>query len=363
MAGHYSGPSRAARAILPVLKEIVMTRASNLLRVLFGIVASVFAAYGTAGTDPAPRVVGWVAPYAAPQSAAALDADPRIGRTLTHIGLQFWNPSADGKRVVLAPHDASGTPLDAAWVAHFRDWARARNIAVLLTVYNNSQVLGQWDWALARRAFKDHRRRFIRVLVREMDRWQLDGIDLDLEGSGALDADRADYARFVRELAAVLHKRGKQLTVDSFHSPCHNAPNMAWWQDWRGAVDAIHVMGYQDLDEASEERFVPPGRPPCAGGAAIFRYSWQLGYGLRAGYRVDQIVLGVPTWVDTWGVRGAPVITHLDSVRALGAGVALWDLQLSAPAWRRSATWDALLELRQSPGRGWESLVAPVAGH
>ena len=307
----------------------------------------------------APQVVGWVPPYALDASMKGLESSPAVGATLTRIGLQFWNPTRDGKGLVFAPVDATGKPVTAADVIRFRDWARARKIAVLLTVYNNSQVLGKWDWPLARGAFADHPAEFSAALLAEIERFQLDGIDLDLEGEGDFDADRPAYAAFVRGLSKALKAKGKLLTIDSFHSPCANAPNMSWWADWRGQVDAIHSMGYADLYEGSTESFTPPNKPVCEGGAAVFKYSWQLQYGLKAGYRADQIVLGMPTWVDTWGSGGlgSGAVPHLREVQALGAGIALWDLQLDGPAWKSPDTWEAVKALRDKPGSGWQHLA------
>jgi hypothetical protein len=329
----------------------------NAFKVLAVFVAALLGA-PFARAAPGPQVIGWVPPYAMEESMRALEANPAVGSALTRLGLQLWNPSGDGRGLVFAPVDASGRQVTPADVSRFRDWARARGIQVLLTVYNNSQVLGRWDWALARGAFADHRAEFIRALVAEMDKYQLDGIDLDLEGEGDLDADRAAYAAFVADLSSVLKPRRKLLTVDSFHSPCANAPNVGWWGDWKGQVDAIHSMGYADLYEGSTDTFTPAGRPVCAGGAPLFRYSWQLQQGLRAGYRADQIVMGLPTWVDTWGKGGlgADAVSHLAEVRALGAGVGLWDLQLAAPGWNRRETWDAVRTLRREPGSGWKAL-------
>ena len=191
----------------------------------------------------------------------------------------------------------------------------------LLTVYNNSQVINRWDWQWARRAFAEHPEEFTAALVAAVDKWELDGVDLDLEGEGDFSADRAAYASFVHQLSAALKAKGKLLTVDSFHSPCDNAPNMRWWSDWVGDVATIHSMGYEDLYEGSKATFTPEGRPVCENGAALFRYSWQLDYGVKAGYRRDQIVMGMPTWVDTWGSGGIGpgVVDHLREVRALGA--------------------------------------------
>ena len=323
------------------------------------LIALLLWAGAAAAQKTSPPVIGWVPPYALEASMKGLESTPGVGASLTRMGLQFWNPSADGKSVVFAPVDKTGKPVMAADVIRFRDWARQRHIAVLLTVYNNSQVMNRWDWALARNAFVNQRAEFTKALLAEMDKYQLDGIDIDLEGEGDQTIDREPYARFVQALSKALKARGKLLTVDSFHSPCDNAPNMSWWRDWRGQVDAIHSMGYADLYEGSTETFTPAGKPVCEGGAALFKYSWQLQYGLKAGYRVDQIVLGMPTWVDTWGQggQGSGVVPHLREVQALGAGVALWDLQLEGAGWKSPGTWDAVKALREKPGSDWKQLT------
>ncbi len=313
----------------------------TLRSVLLGTTISLLATY-SAGAPT--TVMGWVPAYGQAASRQALAAQPLIGQTLTRIGLQFWNPGADGGSVVFAPVDQHGTLVDDAAVRSFRNWASARHIAVLLTVYNNSQVLQRWDWALARRAFAEHRDQFIAALLAEMERHQLDGIDLDLEGEGAHDADRAAYQDFVATLSGALKAKGKLLTIDSFHSPCDNAPNMSWWADWRGKVDAIHSMGYQDLYEGSVATFTPPGRPLCAGGAHLFTYSWQRDFGKQAGFKAEQIVLGMPTWLASWGSGGlgSDAIAHVRELNGVGAGIALWDLQLEAPVWRGDAVWRAM---------------------
>ena len=303
------------------------------------------------GGDPGPQVMGWVPAYGIDAAAKALASAPGVGQALTRVGLQFWNPSPDGKGIVFAPQDATGKPVTVAQVKQLQHWARAHGVQPLLTIYNNSQVVNRWDWAWAHRAFAEHPEDFVAALVAAVDTYDLDGVDVDLEGEGDFSADRPAYAAFVHALSAALKAKGKLLTIDSFHSPCDNAPNMSWWSDWVGEAATIHSMGYADLYEGNKDSFTPEGKPVCEGGAALFRYSWQLDYGMRAGYRRDQIVMGMPTWVDSWGSGGlgAGVVDHLREVRALGAGVGLWDLQLSAPGWNKAATWDAVQALRR-PG-------------
>jgi hypothetical protein len=321
--------------------------------VLPTIVSSLAAAsvHAQPGAAPGPQVMGWVPAYGIDASMKALAATPAIGQAMTRLGLQLWNPSPDGKGVVFAPVDATGKPVTAASVKQLTQWARSHGVQPLLTVYNNSQVINRWDWQWARRAFVEHPDEFTAALVAAVDKWDLDGVDLDLEGEGDFSADRAAYAAFVHQLSAALKAKGKLLTVDSFHSPCDNAPNMRWWSDWVGDVATIHSMGYEDLYEGSKATFKPEGRPVCENGATLFRYSWQLDFGLKAGYRRDQIVMGMPTWVDTWGSGGIGpgVVDHLREVRALGAGIGLWDMQLAGAGWNKPSTWDAVQALRR-PG-------------
>jgi hypothetical protein len=96
----------------------------------------------------------------------------------------------------------------------------------------------------------------------------------------------------------------------------------------------------------------------------LFRYSWQLDYGVKAGYRRDQIVMGMPTWVDTWGSGGAGpgVVDHLREVRALGGGVGLWDMQLAAAGRSKPATWEAVQALRR-PATAMARHWLPVVDH
>lgn len=53
---------------------------------------------------------------------------------------------------------------------------------MLLCVYN--AVSGSWDWPLARAGFAENPNKFIDALMAEVERLELDGVDVDLEGNG-----------------------------------------------------------------------------------------------------------------------------------------------------------------------------------
>ncbi len=294
----------------------------------------------------AQEVMSWVPPYRLEQSRKALEhtvAGITADQWLTRIGLQFWLPTAKGE-VVFATHEEKVGDAEVVW---FRDWAKARKVKVLLTIYNHN---GKWDWALAKAAFKDHQDAFVKNLVATLEKYQLDGIDLDLEGNGSLEADRADFARFVAKLSKVLKAKGKLLTVDSFHSPCFNAPHMGWWSDWKGQVDAIHSMGYGDLYEGSTATFTPDQGEPCMNGENIFRFSWQVAWARRQGIPAADLLLGLPGGRYEWGRSELP--KHLEDATKVGAGICIWDIPSVAGGrrdtrWGSEAAWKALVRFRK----------------
>ncbi|HJV48341.1 MAG TPA: glycoside hydrolase family 18 protein [Geothrix sp.] len=301
-----------------------------------------------AGSLLAHDVIGWIPPYRLAASRQALihkAGSVTADQWLSRLGLQFWILGPDGGLA----YSERGERITDVDVAHFRQWAQARGVKVLLTVYNHDGKI--WDWPRARSAFALHRDALVTSLVNEMTRLRLDGIDLDLEGEGTLDADREAYGAFVSALSAAVHAKGKLLTIDSFHSPCFNAPNMAWWSDWKGQVDAIHSMGYGDLYEANASSFTPEGGQPCAGGAAIFRFSWQVDWAKAKGYQPSQLLLGVPGWQYEWG--GSTLPRHLQDLAKVGAGCAVWDIPSllgdgKDTRWSSEEAWKALAAFKQA---------------
>lgn len=283
------------------------------------------------------EIISWVPVYAIDQAKAAAEANLGncdIGDGLSRLGLQFWTPNPDGS-IKYANHEFY-TPNDAD-VLYWRDWAGPRNIEVFLTIYNNT---GSWDWNLARAAFDTNMSSFVSALIAEMQRLQLDGIDLDLEGiDGEIQAgDRAAFDAFVHALWQQTSALGKGLTINSFPY-IWNAPNQDWWSDWVGEVDNIHSMGYQELYE---------------GGTGWQTYSYQQSAGVAAGHAADAVSMGMPSWLASWGVtsgRGTSALAHVQEVRLdllQPTGVAIWDLQMSA--WQDPELWCEIQALKNSGG-------------
>ena len=268
-------------------------------------------------------VMTWVPPYAVDQCQVRLEetfGGMGMKDALTHLGLQFWKPTKNGG---LARAGRTNEVNDAV-IGELRDWGRTNGVRVLLCVYNAAD--GGWDWSLARAAFAENQDKFINALMAEVDRLQLDGVDVDLEGNGSLDADRELFVAFIHKLSARLHASGKHLTVDTF-SYKWNAPNQTWWPDLLPHVDALTTMGYQEIGANA-----PEWRGYAAQKAA-------------AGEHASKLMIGLPSGRGEW--RGNNLKEHLAWLQADGqVGVSFWDAQLRSEEWRKPEVWQTLNEIR-----------------
>lgn len=266
-------------------------------------------------------VTTWVAPYAVPKSGEALRAQPAIRAALTHLALQFWVPTRTGGVERVKQKDVT----DAA-IADLRDWGHAGGVRVMLCLYNH--VGGKWDWSIARSALADNGAALVANLVAEVERTGLDGVDIDLEGPGQFEADRPAFVAFMTELSKALHSRGKHLTVDSFTHKW-NAPNAGWWAELMPLVDALTSMGYEEIGATA-----PDWRS----------YASQRQVG---GSQAAKLQIGMPSGRDQW--RGNTALEQVDWVRKDGTmGVAIWDAQFRANAWRTPEIWDSLGRIRSA---------------
>lgn len=296
----------------------------------------------------ATQVMSWAPPYSHKEVKARLQQDMGkfdVGHGLTILGLQFWTPSMDLSGGLQWAIAGDMREPEVEW---FVKWGKKTNTKILLTVYNYNPKTEEWDWPLAKSAFIKHREKFIDSLLVAVEEYDLDGVDVDLEGLSDLSADRPAFKLFIHELSAKLKSKGKMLTVDSFHSPCFNAPNMSWWEDWVGKIDLITSMGYDELGEGSTTKI-----EGCADGAEVFKYSYQQNYGVKAGHHPSIISVGMSGWTDEFGPKGKygnGVLAHIREVREdlkAPASVSIWDARLGREKndWHKSEVWAELNHL------------------
>jgi chitinase len=112
---------------------------------------------------------------------------------LTHINLWFLNPDSLGN-----------FKDDFSMLKPFIQSARNKNVRILLSIGGGSKQ------PQYKRLLKDENRtEFIRKLVEVVQTSNVDGLDVDLEGS---DIDE-NYENFIVELASALRPRGKLITA------------------------------------------------------------------------------------------------------------------------------------------------------
>jgi hypothetical protein len=267
----------------------------------------------------------WVASYAVGRSKARLSesfGEVGMKNALTHLGLQFWQPTKDGG---IARAGRTNDTGDAA-IGELRDWGHTNGVRVLLCIFN--AVGGKWDWSLARAGFAENPEKFTDALIAEVNRLQLDGVDIDLEGNGSFDADAPAFISFMRKLSERLHAQGRHLTVDTF-SYKWNAPNQTWWKDLLPHVDGLTTMGYEEL------------------GAKAAEWRSYASQKAVAGEYASKLMIGLPSGRNEW--RGNSTMEQLQWLKSDGGvGASFWDAQIKANAWQKPEVWRILGEIRGS---------------
>ena len=264
-------------------------------------------------------ITSWVAPYAVAKTKAALESNDGAKANITHLGLQFWLPTTEGKAKLIEMDEVTE-----AAIIELRDWGHANGIRVMLCVFNHNGK--EWDWPLAKAGFAEHKAEFVKSLVSEMERFGLDGIDIDLEGNGSFDTDREAFVAFMTDLSRELRARNKHLTVDTF---CYiwNAPNQSWWPDLFPLVDSIASMAYDEAGATAPEWRAYDAQKKAAG-----RHTAKLQIGVLSGR-------------DAW--QGNTVLEQLQWIGKDGTiGLAIWDAQFRNPAWKTAELWQVLKPLR-----------------
>jgi len=137
----------------------------------------------------------------------------------THLDLAFVNPTPAAE--VVAPAGLACSPAvdgDSSVMVSDRQLralvAAAHGAGTKVIASLGGAVIppcgGDWAVLLAPQS----RAKLVGNLVAMVERYDLDGIDIDLEGELMAGIDRAgNYTPFVRDLAAALHKRSKLLTA------------------------------------------------------------------------------------------------------------------------------------------------------
>lgn len=230
-----------------------MRRKIYLLIALIGIAQLA----ANAQSDGSFKVVGYYS-----LNAAMSDVDKSILKQLTHVNLWFLNPDSLGNFT----RDLSG-------LTRFVSAAHKRNIMVLFSIGGGSKQ-PQYHYLLK----DDKRAMLIQNLVKEVIKYDLDGIDVDLEGSNIDEY----YEKFVVELASELRKHSKLITAAIAIYYKDQFTDRALQQ-----YDFVNVMSYDRTG---------PWRPEKPGPHAAYEHAVEdLDYfGMMRKIPKEKMTLGVP---------------------------------------------------------------------
>ncbi len=245
-------------------------------------------ATGTGGATSVPpkdgvRVVGYLPTYRN-LDPAGLDFD-----TLTHLCIAFANPTSPDQ----IDFDANPSAINNLVTA-----AHAKGVQVLVS------IAGAAGGAAVESAIQPASvDTFIAALLDLVDRYQLDGIDVDIEGSHV---KAATYTPFVTKLSAAL-PAGKLLTAAVATWNGDDFPDAALAE-----FDFINLMSYDHCgtwSDACEHSLYSES-------LTELQY-WEGNRGIPA----DRVVLGVPFYGYCWGAScAAGALTYPEIVTAYPQG-------------------------------------------
>ena len=291
----------------------------------------------------------WVPPYGISEAKENLERDfggIKMKDAITALALQFWVPDTNRFVPVLKPSYVGNDSddLNPATVKWFTDWGKRNNVPVLLCIYNSPG----WNWNVVRATLTDdHRSRFVKGIVDTLDKYGLDGVDIDYEGNeskypplSALLADSTAFYAFSRELADSVHARDGKVTKIAVFADPYNVPSVTWWRTLLKIYDNVESMGYKST------------AAPVSGNTASRTYDKLIDSALSAGeIYAGRMMLGFPSDTPRW--KGVELMDHLDWFLAhnrvtdtTSVGLCIWDAQLKETSiWHQRTVWEKLAQI------------------
>jgi GH18 family chitinase len=218
----------------------------------------------------------------------------------THLVLAFVNPTPAGE--LMAPGGLACAPAGEGEMvsdSQLRSLVERahRNGAKLLVSLGGAVIPpcgGDWAQLLA----SGSREKVAAAVAKLVDRYRLDGVDVDLEGELMARIDRGgNYTPFIQELADAMHARSKLLTAATGSYPGGMLPDASL-----PFFDRIEIMSY---DAVGPTWGTPGGEHSTYAQAQVDLALW-----IRNGVPASKLALGVPFYGrgfggyrDGWSLR------------------------------------------------------------
>ena len=284
-------------------------------------------------TNPDKVVIGYVPGWANVQSVTdAIDFD-----IVTHINLAFFAANASG-----AVQSANGQPLysdfNATEINYVVSKAHAKGRKVLASLGGGAPDPGAADMASLFRAA--NRTAFINNLAAFVTYYNLDGIDLDVEGSQLTTIkNEQNYAPFVAALRAKINPLGKLVTAATAGYTDGMIPSSSY-----AYLDLINIMSYDngwggtanhstyDAAVAHIKKFLDSGAPASklVLGLPFYGYKPTVGTGEISFRQLLATYGSAVAYVDTYDGYKYNGITAIEAKTKYAAqyikGVMIWEL-------------------------------------
>jgi len=245
----------------------------------------------TSGAAAKPVVIGYVPAFRA--MAATIDATDL--NLVTHINISFLNPDASGALIkndaMLCMPNAAGASTTASDLRYVIDKAHQANVKVLVSVAGGVIPSCSGDWnALLHTA---NRQAVVDSLIKFVDDFNLDGLDVDLEGDVLTKIDKAgDYTPFIQALSAQLKTRNKLLScaTASYEGGMIPVASIPYF-------DYVNIMSYDTIGPS----WGKPGVEHSTYAQAVSDVNLWKSRGLSQ----EKLVLGVPFYGYGFGTYAA----------------------------------------------------------
>lgn len=215
---------------------------------------------------------------------------------LTHLNLAFGNPNAQGELVFSRNQD----------IQPVVDKAHAAGVQVLLSLAGGGGLVEEkpyWKKALQ----DDNRAAFIEKIMAYVEKYDLDGVDVDIEGN-LMPTIGASYTPFVLELRKALHSQGKAITAALPGAWLHEDVS----QESIEAYDFINIMVYDDTGPWNPDKPGPHSTYDFAERSLVF---WLEEKKIPA----ERLVLGMPFYGYDFAVIGSKRYSEIVSANPADA--------------------------------------------
>jgi len=247
---------------------------------LLAVAAAVLLMPSPARAQDRGNIIGYVAAF------KGLDPAIELGgfENYTQLDLAFVNPTPTGDvlgsdGLACAPA-GNGAMISDAQLRRLVTTAHQAGAKVVASLGGAVIPLCGGDWTQL--AAADLRLKLVASIVEMVGRYDLDGIDIDLEGELMTSIDGAgNYTPLVSALAAALHARSKVLTVATGSYPGGMVPDSSL-----SFFDVIGVMSYDQVG--------PTWGAPGAEHSTYAQAEKDLALWLGKGVPASKLALGMP---------------------------------------------------------------------